>query len=101
MKANQSLQYILAQIKTFNRPTGQVPECGQATVNSVKTLTWNMGWAVGPYLSGVIQQAYGFNPIFILTGILYATSVAVTWVLFRKREEPLTQPGVWVVKGQP
>jgi len=79
----------------------QVPESEQATVNSVKSLTWNLGWATGPYLSGVIQQAYGFNPIFIITGILYAASVAVTWILFRKREKPLAQPGVLVVKGQP
>jgi MFS family permease len=72
----------------------QVPEYEQATVNSVKNLTWNLGWAVGPYLSGVIQQLYGFNPIFILTGILYAASVAVTWILFHNRERPSAKPAV-------
>ncbi len=79
----------------------QVPESEQATVNSVKTLTWNLGWAVGPYLSGIIQQSYGFNPIFIFTGLLYAASVAATWLLFRKRERPLTQPAGLLAKGQP
>ncbi len=77
----------------------QVPENEQATVNSVKTLTWNLGWAVGPYLSGVIQQSYGFNPIFILTGILYTASVVVTWILFHKREIPSSKPVVSAVKG--
>jgi MFS family permease len=75
----------------------QVPENEQAAVNSVKNLTWNLGWAVGPYLSGVIQQFYGFNPIFILTGILYAASVAVTWILFHNRERPSSKPAVSAV----
>jgi MFS family permease len=78
----------------------QVPENEQATVNSVKNLTWNLGWAVGPYLSGVIQQSYGFNPIFILTGILYAASVAVTWLLFHKREKQSSKPVVSAVESR-
>ena len=79
----------------------QVPESEQATVNSVKSMSWNLGAAVGPYLSGIIQQAQGFNPIFIITGVLYAASIAVTWFLFRTREKPMTQPAGFLTKGQP
>jgi predicted MFS family arabinose efflux permease len=77
----------------------QVPENEQATVNSVKNMTWNLGWAVGPYLSGVIQQSYGFNPIFILTGILYAASVVVTWILFHNRESRSSKQAASIVQG--
>jgi MFS family permease len=64
----------------------QVHESEQGTVNSVKELAWQVGWAVGPYISGLVQVAYGFNPLFIATGILYASAVVFTWILFEKRE---------------
>jgi MFS family permease len=61
----------------------QVNEADQGTVNSVKELAWQFGWAVGPYLSGIIQQAYGFTPLFVITGLMYAASILLTWGLFR------------------
>ena len=58
----------------------------QGTVNSVVELAWQVGWAVGPYLSGVVQESYGFTPLFLTTGTVYALSIAFTWMLFGKRE---------------
>lgn len=66
----------------------QVNETDQGTVNSVKELAWQFGWAVGPYLSGVIQAAYGFTPLFIITSFMYAASILLTWGLFRGYETP-------------
>ena len=66
----------------------QVNETDQGTVNSVKELAWQFGWAVGPYLSGVIQAAYGFTPLFIITSLMYAASILLTWGLFRGYETP-------------
>ncbi len=56
----------------------------QGTVNSVVELAWQVGWAVGPYLSGVVQEAYGFSPLFITTAVMYGFSIAITWSLFQK-----------------
>jgi len=64
----------------------QVAEREQATVNSIKELTWQMGWLVGPVISGIVQERYGFSPLFAATGVLYGLSCLATWVLFHKRE---------------
>jgi predicted MFS family arabinose efflux permease len=49
-------------------------------------LAWNIGWAVGPYVSGVVQDRYGFTPLFIATGVLYAIANFLTWSFFRGTE---------------
>jgi predicted MFS family arabinose efflux permease len=64
----------------------QVAEREQATVNSVKELAWQMGCLVGPIVSGIVQERYGFSPLFAATAVLYALACLVTWALFRKRE---------------
>lgn len=64
----------------------QVHEREQGTVNSVVELAWQVGWAVGPYLSGVVQQAYGFTPLFVTTGVMYTASILLTWVFFHNQE---------------
>jgi MFS family permease len=64
----------------------QVGEREQGTVNSVIELGWQLGWSVGPYISGVVQARYGFTPLFIATGVLYAGSILLTWVFFRGAE---------------
>jgi predicted MFS family arabinose efflux permease len=64
----------------------QIPEREQGTVNSVKELAWQVGWAVGPYISGLVQVSYGFTPLFITTAALYASAILFTWILFEKRE---------------
>ena len=59
----------------------------QGFVNSCLSLSWNVGWAVGPYVSGVVQQRYGFAPLFITTALLYGLAIVFTWVFFRRTEE--------------
>jgi len=53
-------------------------------VNSVLNLSWNIGWAVGPFISGVVQQNYGFAPLFIATAVLYFVAVLLQWRFFDK-----------------
>ena len=65
----------------------QIREREQGTVNSVIELAWQVGWAVGPYVSGVVQQRYGFTPLFLTTGVLYLGSIVLTWVFFGNREK--------------
>ncbi len=66
----------------------QVDEHHYGTLNSVLELSWQMGWAVGPYISGIIQQGYGFNPLFAMTCVLYAAATLMVWVMFRSSDQP-------------
>ncbi len=64
----------------------QTPESEQGLVSSVLNIAWNAGWAVGPFISGLVQEAYGFTPLFITTTILYLTAIGVMWMFFGKSE---------------
>ena len=66
----------------------QSHESEHGAVNSIRNLAWSVGWTVGPYISGVVQQRWGFTPLFISTGILYAIGISLTWFFFHPRAEP-------------
>lgn len=58
----------------------------RATVNAFASVTWNIGWAICPYLSGLIQQQWGFSPLFVMTSVLYGLAAALTWIFFAASE---------------
>ena len=62
----------------------QTPERNQGMVNSVLNISWSLGWAVGPYISGLVQVTYGFTPLFITTAVLYLMAIITMWVLFHE-----------------
>ncbi len=62
-------------------------ESEHGAVNSIRSLALNVGWAVGPYISGLVQQRYGFSPLFISTAVLYAISILLVWIFFRPRAQ--------------
>jgi len=64
----------------------QVAESERATVNALSGVTWNMGWAVCPYLSGVIQEQWGFSPLFVATTVLYGVASVLTYWFFSTSE---------------
>ncbi|HEY4690093.1 MAG TPA: MFS transporter [Anaerolineae bacterium] len=64
----------------------QTPEHERGAVNSMLQLMWEVGWTVGPYLSGVVQARYGFGPLFISTAVLYCLAIGLTWLFFRNAE---------------
>ncbi len=64
----------------------QTPEHQQGTASSVLNVAWQVGWSVGPYLSGIVQKQYGFSPLFIATTILYIVAVVVMWRMFHNSE---------------
>jgi len=74
----------------------QSHESEHGAVNSIRNLAWNVGWAVGPYISGLVQQRHGFTPLFISTAILYALGIGLTWIFFRPKagRDPLPVPVV-------
>jgi len=58
----------------------------QGAVSSMLNISWMVGWAIGPVISGVVQQNYGFTPLFIATLLLYSVSTWLVWVFFRNSE---------------
>lgn len=65
----------------------QTPEHQQGLTNSVLNIAWQIGWSVGPYISGVVQEQYGFTPLFITTTLLYLIAIGVMWRFFHDAEE--------------
>lgn len=64
----------------------QTPEHQQGYVSSVLNIAWQIGWSVGPYLSGLVQVRYGFAPLFITTTVLYLLAIGVMWKFFSNTE---------------
>jgi MFS family permease len=64
----------------------KTPANQQGLASSVLNVAWLIGWSVGPYISGVVQQRYGFSPLFIATTILYLIAVGVMWKMFHNAE---------------
>jgi MFS family permease len=62
----------------------------QGAIASIPSIGWQMGQAVGIFLSGLVQTRFGFSPIFITTGLLYIISITLTWVYFRPSERELS-----------
>jgi predicted MFS family arabinose efflux permease len=49
----------------------------RGVASSVIQMAWQGGWAVGPFVSGFVQERWGFPPLFVVTGLLYAAAVAL------------------------
>jgi len=49
-------------------------------------ISWTLGWAVGPMISGIVQQRAGFTPLFIATTIIYSGAIVMTWFFFHDAE---------------
>lgn len=63
---------------------------GRATVASLVSMSWNLGWAFSPTLSGWLQVRFGFAPVFLGTISAYAIAVFLYWrfFLYREQEQP-------------
>jgi MFS family permease len=64
----------------------QVAPEDRATVNAWATMTWNWCYALTSWVSGLVQKSWGFDPVFLATGICYVGCVWVQQVLFTPRE---------------
>lgn len=64
----------------------QTPENQQGFMSSVLNIAWQVGWSVGPYISGLVQVTYGFTPLFVATSILYVLAISIMWIFFHKVE---------------
>ena len=76
-----------------------VPENEQGVVNSLISNAWTAGWAIGPFLSGLIQIRYGFQPLFLATATIYILSILSTWIFFSKYEKEKLAQNLIMEKG--
>ncbi len=67
----------------------QVTERERATVSGLMGMSWNIGWTVGPYLSGYMQAhpAIGFRPIFLITCTLYILASVLMRIFFQRLDD--------------
>lgn len=72
----------------------------RGSVNSVMQLMWNVGWAIGPYVSGVVQARWGFTPLFLATAVFYVGAIGLTWQLFHTVEAESQPAAQAVLQGQ-
>ncbi|MCD4738024.1 MAG: MFS transporter [Anaerolineae bacterium] len=49
---------------------------------SFYSMIWNFGRALTPSISGPLQEAYGFNPVFLITIVAYGLSVYLVYRWF-------------------
>ncbi|MCB8921937.1 MAG: MFS transporter [Ardenticatenaceae bacterium] len=67
----------------------QVDEDARATVASLVSMSWNVGWAFSPTLSGWLQVNYGFNPVYLGTIATYIIAIYLYWRFFVRKQEGL------------
>jgi predicted MFS family arabinose efflux permease len=66
---------------------GIVPASVRPLAASLLMLAWNAGWAISAWISGHVQLAAGFTPLFVVTATLYSVSIAMTHGYFRRVHE--------------
>lgn len=59
----------------------------QGVIASVRVIGWQVGQAIGIFVSGFVQTRLGFSPLFIATSVLYTAAIILTWVYFRLKEK--------------
>ncbi|HVG00869.1 MAG TPA: MFS transporter [Chloroflexia bacterium] len=68
----------------------RVPDRERATFTSLTSSTWALGWATGSWLSGTLRDAIGFfegfNVLWAIMAVLYATSMLLMWFWFAGHE---------------
>jgi MFS family permease len=65
----------------------------RATVASLVSMSWNVGWTISPTISGQLQVRYGFDPVFV--GIIgaYVVAIYLYWRFFGRDDgAPLLEP---------
>jgi MFS family permease len=67
----------------------QVEERERATVSGLMGLSWNIGWTIGPFVSGYMQQNpnIGFQPIFVITCTLYVVAALLEKIFFQQADD--------------
>ncbi len=72
----------------------ETDESARGMAASLYSMIWNLGRAVTPSISGPIQEAYGFDPIFVITITAYsvATFLLYQWFVRPRRRRIAAKP---------
>ena len=67
----------------------QFGERERATVSGLMGMSWNIGWTIGPFVSGYMQAApgIGFPPIFAITCSFYIVASILEKVFFQRLDD--------------
>jgi fucose permease len=65
----------------------QFGESERATGSSLLQMGWDIGGAVGPYVSGLVQMQFGLDPLFVSTTMLYMLSLICIYRFFGLQRE--------------
>ena len=65
----------------------QADESERGKLGAVLGLCWSIGRGIGPGISGVVQQRFGFTPLFLTTGATYLGAALLLQVFFGGLEE--------------
>jgi len=73
----------------------------RATISGLMGMSWTIGWAVGPYVSGYMQQHpdIGFRPIFLLTCGFYVMAVILEKKFFQQIDDRQRRSSLLVKLG--
>jgi predicted MFS family arabinose efflux permease len=62
----------------------QVPETYRGRATGLYSVTYGIGAALGPALSGQIQKVGGFTPAFLMGGLCYGAGASLLFLFFRR-----------------
>jgi MFS family permease len=67
----------------------QVEERERATVSGLMGMSWNIGWTIGPFVSGYMQAnpSIGWQPIFLITCSLYILASILMRSFFQRMDD--------------
>jgi MFS family permease len=67
----------------------QVSARERATVSGLMGMSWNIGWTIGPFVSGYMQANpnIGFQPIFLITCSLYIVAAILERAFFQRMDD--------------
>ena len=79
----------------------QFTERERATVSGLMGMSWNIGWTLGPYLSGYMQEHpdIGFKPIFLVTCTLYIIASLLEKAFFQRLDDQQRRAAFLKQKG--
>ena len=75
-------------------PPEQSPPEERGTVNSIVEMAWQVGWMVGPAISGAVQIRAGFGPLFVATTVFYTLGAGLTYLFFHDAERKPVEAGL-------
>ncbi|MBI9047295.1 MAG: MFS transporter, partial [Anaerolineaceae bacterium] len=68
-----------------------MPDENRSVITSIRETFWIFGFAVGPYLSGLVQKSIGFFPIFMASGVFFGASALLVWLFWIRTKPQLAE----------